>query len=65
MFFNAMFSIIMIFQCSSYPTQSSTENIKYFKNLSPITYNDNMVPKNTFTYSKVPTKLIKINKNSN
>ena len=55
----------MIFQCSSYPTQSSTENIKYFKNLSPITYNDNMVPKNTFTYSKVPTKLIKINKNSN
>ncbi len=65
MFFSVVFSTIMTLHCLPSTTQSNLEDIKYFKNLSPITYNDSMIPKNKFTYSKVPTKLIKINKISN
>ena len=37
---------------------------RYFKNLKTFSYQDQMIEKRTFTYTKVPTKMIKIDKNS-
>lgn len=41
------------------------KNTKYFKNLAPIIYKDNAISKKKHVYIKVPTKIIKIDKNSN
>ena len=48
----------------SKPYQENLKN-KYFEILSPLKIRTATYPKNTIVYEKVPTKIIKIYKNSN
>lgn len=65
MFFTAILTLGFVAQMTTQESKPGPENTKYFKNLSPITYNINMSHQNKIMYNKVPTKLIKINKKSN
>ena len=65
MLFTTIFTATLLAQAGLSCEQQENKNVKYFKNLAPIVYQDQMISENTFTYSKVPTKMIKIDKNSN
>lgn len=65
MFFTTIFNIIIFAQISTLSGNPSPDNPKVFKSLKPIVYEIHDSTKNSVTYNKVPTKLIKINENSN
>lgn len=65
MFFITIFTALMFnFTTISNSEKSNSDN-NYFKKLEHSTHKDQLLPGHKFTYSKVPTKLIKIDKNSN
>tara|TARA_B100000212_G_C27322899_1_gene511008 strand:- start:689 stop:841 length:153 start_codon:yes stop_codon:yes gene_type:complete len=45
--------------------QQIANNITEIQNLNPIVFEDKLIPNNKIVYNKVPTNLIKIDKNSN
>ena len=59
------FIVIFMMSSPSTPDMSIEKNVKYFKNLTPIVYKDNAIKNKKHIYIKAPTKIIKINKNSN
>lgn len=65
MFFTTIINIIFIIQISPNIDQTNQDSISNFKSLHPSVYQDSTFQGNVFTYNKVPTKLIKIDKNSN
>ena len=65
MFFTTIFTATLLAQAGLSCEYQNSKNIKYFKNLAPIVYQDQMISESNFTYSKVPTKMIKIDKKSN
>ncbi len=65
MFFNTLLTVLVLVSTPSEKEAGENQNVKYFKNLEPITYQDHAISQNKYKYSKIPTKIIKINKISN
>ena len=65
MFFNTLLTIAILTCVSPKQEMKEDENIKYFKNLDSIAYQDTAILQNKYKYSKIPTKIIKTNKKSN
>ena len=64
MFFTAIFTVTLMLQGASFELAGQKKYTRYFKNLSPTVYKDQMIKNHNVTYSKVPTKMIKIDKNT-
>ena len=64
MLFTTIINLIFVANFATLQTSPKEVSTQNFKNLQPLTYKDIIFEKNNLTYEKVPTKLIKINKNS-
>ena len=65
MLFNTIFTTVILLSSLTLEQKTGQKNIKYFKNLTPIVYKDSLISSKKHVYVKVPTKIIKNNKNSN
>ena len=65
MLFNTIFTTVILLSSLTLEQKTGQKNIKYFKNLTPIVYKDSLFSSKKHVYVKVPTKIIKNNKNSN
>ena len=65
MFFNIICNMVFAAHFSLIQDVQIENNTNIFNNLSPVVYKQENFIKSTFTYNKVPTKLIKIDKKSN
>ena len=64
MFFTTILTTTLLLQIQAFVNFEDKEHIKYFKSLSPVVYKNHATQDNNLTYSKVPTKMIKIDKKS-
>ena len=65
MFFITIFTTLTLSQIMCIENQQIANNISEIQNLNPIVFEDKLIPNNKIVYNKVPTNLIKIDKNSN
>ena len=65
MFFITIFTTLALSQIMCIENQQTANNISEMENLNPIVFEDKFIPNNKIVYNKVPTNLIKIDKNSN
>lgn len=65
MFFITIFTICAVSQFAAIPNQKKDTFDDKIEILTPIVFEDRLIPKNQIVYNKVPTNLIKIDKNSN